>query len=54
MYCRSNLILDFFHYDQRLMRAFFRLMAGVRFRMQFTDSLPDYNQSICRYLLPYR
>ena len=34
MYCRSNLIWDFFHYDQRLMRAFFRLKAGVRFRMQ--------------------
>ena len=34
MYCRSNLIWAFLSTDQRLMRAFFRLKAGVRFRMQ--------------------
>ena len=34
MYCRSELIWDCSHYDQRLMRAFFLKKAGVRFRMQ--------------------
>ena len=42
MYCRSELIWDFSHYNQRLMRAFFRLKAGVRFRINRSFYRPAY------------
>ena len=51
MYCRSDLIWDVSHYDQRLMRAFFPLKAGVRFRINrsFYRSTgpPTYHAWIC-------
>ena len=50
MYGRSDLIWDFSHCDQRLMRAFFLEQAGKRYESigVFTGP-PTYHAWICRY-----